>query len=206
MVVNGMSGIFANQSFPADRGTLVFGRSTSSCNIVFPDNVRGISRTHCKIEQSGAGCTITDLGSSYGTFVNGMKIQQYVPTTLKNGDTFYLGDKANMFSFQCAQNMAPAAGMPVTYLNQGNASADSSKSSKDSNGSKNIIIGIAVAAVVVIGVIFVVANNMISEREREMQMLQQENQAIQQELEAEQNKGFFGNLVDTIEDGVELFN
>lgn len=188
MNVNGMSGIFANQSFPTDRGVLIFGRNATACNIVFPEEVRGISRTHCKIEQNGKVCTITDLGSSYGTFVNGMKIQQYAPMTLKNGDTIYLGDKTNMFTFQSEYDNTPAKNRSsVTYLNRN----DYPRERRGGNG--------ALIAVIIILIMLLAGASVFGV------MLYQDNLQKEQELYEEQNKGFVGNLFDTLEDGIELF-
>ena len=217
MIVNGMNGMFANQSFPTDRGALVFGRSTSSCNVLFPDNAKGISRMHCKIEQNGAVCTIVDLGSSYGTFLNGMKIQPYAATPLKNGDTFYLGDKSNLFSLQdpnaaMAINNTSNSG-PVTYLN-GNVQ----QQNPSANNSKKIIIGVSAAVVaLVIGIsVFVVSNNIKKQEEERIQaqqqlederrqaelekiQIEQQNQQLQQQLDEELNKGIIGNAIDAVE-------
>ncbi len=99
MLVRGLSGTFANQSFMLN-GTMVFGRAASSCHVLFPDNTQGISRMHCKIDQVGNNITITDLGSSYGTYVNGLRIPQHIATPLKAGDNFYLGDQMHMFTLQ----------------------------------------------------------------------------------------------------------
>ena len=48
-----------------------------------------ISRWHAQIELRSGECTITDLGSSNGTFVNGKKIQ--TPTSLRNSDSIQVG-------------------------------------------------------------------------------------------------------------------
>ncbi len=112
MTINGLGGQYSGQSLPLSEGSMVFGRNPSSCNVLFSDDTKGVSRMHCKIELNGGNATITDLGSSYGTFVNGMKIQPYTPRVLNNGDTFYLGDKKNMFSVSNAGEAVPAVGVP----------------------------------------------------------------------------------------------
>ena len=99
MRIKGLSGVFANQIFPIS-GTLFIRRNNTSCNILFPDDCAGVSRMHCKVELGMNGVIVTDLGSSYGTFVNGIKLQSHVATTLVPGDTFYLGDQRNMFSLE----------------------------------------------------------------------------------------------------------
>lgn len=118
MIVRGLSGVFANQTFPLN-GVMVFGRNGASCHVLFPDNTKGISRMHCKIEMQGGRPMITDLGSSYGTYVNGLRIPQHIATPLNDGDSFYLGDQQNLFSFtmegaevQAGQD-GQAAGAPV---------------------------------------------------------------------------------------------
>ena len=134
MVIRGMSGNFAGQEFQVN-GSLVFGRSPQGCNVLFPDNVKGVSRNHCKVESNGASVTITDIGSSYGTFLNGRKLAPYTPTPLNNGDTFYLGDRANSFSV----SGAPAAG-----------GGSPAKGGGTSSKNKNLIIGIAAGAIALV--------------------------------------------------------
>ena len=48
--------------------------------------------------------TLTDLNSSYGTFlINGLKINANTPVNLKPGDSFYVGDKANILKVEVVQ-------------------------------------------------------------------------------------------------------
>ena len=61
---------------------------------------RGISGRHCQVVYDpNEDCfIITDLGSSYGTFLgNGKKLTANVAEKLSTGDTFYLCDNANRF-------------------------------------------------------------------------------------------------------------
>jgi hypothetical protein len=59
------------QVFRLSKPRTVLGRS--GADIVFYD--REVSRKHCVIEVSGATATLTDLGTTNGTFVDGNKIQ-----------------------------------------------------------------------------------------------------------------------------------
>ena len=137
MTINGLSGQYANQVFPLN-GQMVFGRNVNACNVLFSDDTKGISRTHCKVEVNGDSVIITDLGSSYGTFVNGSKLQPYAPRKLNVGDTFYLGDKNNLFSLTGVA-----------------APATDEKAAKPGNSDDKslLIAGIVLGAVVVIGLI-----------------------------------------------------
>lgn len=67
-----------------------------------PDNLiqvneEAVSRTHCRIEPSGAGPVIIDLESSNGTHVNGRHISR---TTLLDGDIILVGNQAFRYEHQ----------------------------------------------------------------------------------------------------------
>lgn len=51
-----------------------------------------ISRVHCKINRNGDQCTITDLHSSNGTYVNRVRLQPDQPAPIKNGDVVWLAN------------------------------------------------------------------------------------------------------------------
>ena len=99
-VLRGVTGKYAGQSFELAGGKVVIGRDPASCNIVFEKNTPGISGRHCQVayDPNGECFLITDLGSSYGTFLgNGKKLTANVTEKLFPGDTFYLCDNANRF-------------------------------------------------------------------------------------------------------------
>ena len=52
MIIKGMAGIFVGQEFKVN-GSLVFGRSSQGCDVHFPDDTKGVSRTHCKVDSAG---------------------------------------------------------------------------------------------------------------------------------------------------------
>jgi pSer/pThr/pTyr-binding forkhead associated (FHA) protein len=51
----------------------------------------GVSRLHATLRVTSDGVIITDLGSSNGTSINGLKIEPQVPYRLTNGDVVSLG-------------------------------------------------------------------------------------------------------------------
>ena len=76
---------------------LLIGRDTS-CNICYPTDTKGVSRKHCQIFWKNGVLMIMDLGSTSGTFIRGKgQIPANVPTAVKAGDIFYLGEKNNAF-------------------------------------------------------------------------------------------------------------
>lgn len=99
-LLRGVTGKFAGQSFDLEKGKVVIGRDAAASNIVFDENTPGISRSHCQIVYDPAedGFLITDLGSTYGTFLgNGKKLPANVPEKLSVGDTFYLSNSGTRF-------------------------------------------------------------------------------------------------------------
>lgn len=56
------------------------------------------SSHHATIRQSGQGYSITDLGSTNGTFVNDQKLAPNTPRTLNSGDKIRIGD--TIFSYE----------------------------------------------------------------------------------------------------------
>lgn len=51
-----------------------------------------ISRVHCCVDRSGNQFTITDLGSTNGTFLNGNRLSPNQPQAMKNGDILRLAN------------------------------------------------------------------------------------------------------------------
>ena len=99
-ILRGMIGSYAGQSFDLLKGKIIIGRDPAFCNIVYEKSTPGISSRHCQLSYNpGEGCfVLTDLGSSYGTFLgNGKKLTPNVPEKLYAGDTFFLCDPANRF-------------------------------------------------------------------------------------------------------------
>lgn len=79
--------IHQDQKLELVEGRQVIGRS-QSCDLTIPDP--SISRQHATLEVATGVITVTDLGSSNGTFVNGQRIT--APTHLRGGDRLGLGD------------------------------------------------------------------------------------------------------------------
>lgn len=60
----------------------------------------GVSRKHAVIHRTDAGCTIEDMGSTNGTYINKKRIQPHSPQAIKPGDEVRFGKLA--FSLQAA--------------------------------------------------------------------------------------------------------
>ncbi|MCD7750127.1 MAG: trypsin-like peptidase domain-containing protein [Lachnospiraceae bacterium] len=92
----GESGSFAGRRFPIN-GTVRIGRDPAN-QLVYPAEVKGISRTHCELRLVNGEIFLVDLGSSYGTYLgNGQQLAANQPVRLQPGDRFYLGSKEQSF-------------------------------------------------------------------------------------------------------------
>ena len=96
----GVNGHFAGRRF-ALTGTLRLGRLPDKNDLVFPADTTGVSGVHCVVRLTSGGATLTDLGSSFGTFLNGQnKLPPQQSTALKPGDTFALGSQRQTFRLE----------------------------------------------------------------------------------------------------------
>lgn len=80
---------------------ILIGTSRDNCSVVFKPGTPGVSRRHCSISWDAASgdFILTDLGSSYGTFLeNKQRLAQGVSTRLRPGDRFYLGSPENLMT------------------------------------------------------------------------------------------------------------
>lgn len=105
-VIRSMSVQHAGRAFPVGKAPVIIGRNPAECVIVFKEGTPGVSGRHCSIYYSSDTdtFTLTDLNSSYGTFLsNGMKLTANSPINLRPGDSFYVGDRANVIKVEVEQ-------------------------------------------------------------------------------------------------------
>lgn len=93
----GQTNVLSGKTYPL-RGKTTIGRDPASCQIVFPPKTPGISGKHCMVQELTQGLVVTDLGSTYGTFLeNGTKLEPNKPYTILAGEAFFLASKDNGF-------------------------------------------------------------------------------------------------------------
>jgi hypothetical protein len=80
-------GPYAGQAFELTGDLMTIGRDAAQAIALVND--MGVSRTHAQIIRQGDQTLIEDLGSTNGTYVNGVRIS--APTPIKPGDTLQLG-------------------------------------------------------------------------------------------------------------------
>jgi len=98
-----LSGTDPGRLHVLDRSEMVIGRSR------FADihiSERALSQQHCKLARHGEHHRLFDLGSTNGTFVNDMKVQQ---ADLKPGDVIRTGE--TVFTYMSGSQMGDAPGV-----------------------------------------------------------------------------------------------
>lgn len=96
----GVEGAFAGRRFALE-GELRLGRLPNQNDLVFPADTTGVSGRHCVVRLTAGGAALTDLGSSFGTFLgDGTRLQPNQPVALKAGDSFTLGSQKQRFTLE----------------------------------------------------------------------------------------------------------
>ncbi|MCC8028209.1 MAG: PrsW family intramembrane metalloprotease [Lachnospiraceae bacterium] len=72
--IQGVSGYFASRRFALE-GCVRIGRETDMNQLVYPAGTAGVSKNHCEVMVKNGRVYIRDLGSTYGTFVDGKRLQ-----------------------------------------------------------------------------------------------------------------------------------
>lgn len=83
---------------------LTIGSSPDNQLVVSNPNV---SEHQAEIRPEGQGYSITDLGSSHGTFVNGQRLEWNTPHVLNAGDTITIGDTSFVYEVEGAPASLP---------------------------------------------------------------------------------------------------
>ena len=72
------------------------GRDGAVCRLVYQDGTPGVSSKHCQVYFDQNQFVVTDLNSTYGTFLsNGQRIAPNTPVKLPPKSSFYLGEADN---------------------------------------------------------------------------------------------------------------
>lgn len=97
----GIEGMYKGFEFDLE-DTITLGRDVDNCNVIFPDTCAGVSRIQCQVSYDNKNRTVfvVDKFSSYGTTLNGAKLEINRPMPLKNGDVIMFGEN-NVFKLNC---------------------------------------------------------------------------------------------------------
>lgn len=93
LFLNVLDGPMAGTRVSVGDKPLLLGRALEA-DLQYPADTQGVSRRHCQISWQNGTLSLTDLGSTSGTFVRDKgRLQPNIPVALKDGDVIYLGSK-----------------------------------------------------------------------------------------------------------------
>ncbi len=96
----GIGGPMDGYRYPVGKNPITFGRELSN-TVCYPADTQGVSRKHCQLFWHNGALMLMDMGSTSGTYLKGKgQLAPNVPTALRIGDTFYLGEKRNGFTLR----------------------------------------------------------------------------------------------------------
>lgn len=89
----GVKGFYAGLSLTVEE-SITLGREGRECQLVFPQNAKGISRLHCMIFilPERKMVMLQDMNSSWGTSINEKKLPRGGAVQLRNKDRILIGD------------------------------------------------------------------------------------------------------------------
>lgn len=94
----GTAGALAGSRYPLGGERLVMGCDPARCRVVFPEQLPGVSHVHCCVWAESGRAYLRDLGSTYGTYVNGARLAPGQDQELTPGTTFCLGSPKECFT------------------------------------------------------------------------------------------------------------
>ncbi len=95
----GATGLHAGKRFPLEDGDIVIGRDPGVSNLILDS--RAVSKKHCVVtHRADEHCfLVEDCASTNGTYLpGGKRLIQHVKVILRDGDSFYVADPANLFT------------------------------------------------------------------------------------------------------------
>lgn len=107
----------AEQTFVTEKRGVVIGRwreRLDEVDLYLPDPK--VSRPHARLYRVGGGWSVEDLGSKYGTLVNGVKVTQ--PAELAPGDRLQLGDTSLRVEFTPEGYEAPGVTVESLHVHE----------------------------------------------------------------------------------------
>ena len=91
------AGAFVGKRFSLENSVRI-GRDPSKNDLVFPQNTQGVSGVHCVLMVDRGTVWLKDLGSTYGTFLEGdNRLAASQSTRLAVGQKFWLGSENEVF-------------------------------------------------------------------------------------------------------------
>ena len=97
-VLRSLAAQHGGMTVPLHHQPIQVGRDNATCRLVYRDDTPGVSSHHCQVffDEREQVFVVTDLHSSYGTFLaGGQRLAPDVPTKLSPKSSIYLGEVEN---------------------------------------------------------------------------------------------------------------
>ncbi len=94
--ITGTQGVLAGRSFAVKTGAKFTMGSDVKCNICVKD-ARGVSRKHCTVSFDGKSVVVKDENSSFGTYIDGVKIEKGQSAVWHRNQKLSLGSENESF-------------------------------------------------------------------------------------------------------------
>ncbi len=98
LVLVGTAGVLAGSRFPLSSTQLMAGRDLSQCTVLYPKDHPGVSFHHCCVWAENGVAYIRDVGSTFGTYVNGSRLAPGENRPLAPGAVISLGSPDESFT------------------------------------------------------------------------------------------------------------
>jgi anti-anti-sigma factor len=120
-----LDGEWENRLIAVDKSEFIIGRS-ADCDLPFDHSL--VSLRHCRIRHEGDRLTVEDLGSVFGTSVNGRKVRA---TELHDGDRLKVGPTTFMVALTAAR--AETVSAQGAYLEDDDEDSSRTRRGRDPN-------------------------------------------------------------------------
>ncbi len=94
--ISGVQGVLAGRNFALKPGARVIMGSDAQCNVCLKD-AKGVSRMHCSIKFDGKSVVVKDENSTYGTFIDGVKLEKGAAAVWHRNQQLSLGSESESF-------------------------------------------------------------------------------------------------------------
>ncbi len=121
IVVTHLAGTRAGQQETITETSFLVGRDPVHCRVCFGEQEQGVSRRHAEIKLCDGVLTVTDVGSTYGTFVNGQRIHHPTPVTAGAVVQFGTGGPSIQLDLLERAKAPALAPFPIGHLHSGRA-------------------------------------------------------------------------------------
>lgn len=92
LLLEGTQGVMAGRRIPI-QGEVILGVDATRCNLVMPQGTPGISRRHLRFWPVNGCIQVMDLGSTYGTWLNGKKMTPGLVYAMTPGSVLFMGKR-----------------------------------------------------------------------------------------------------------------